>query len=419
MENDNLISSEELLNCFLKSCFFLHDDVISELKDNHDNLIWDQYSTNPLFLGVDTCVVDSLAGFGDSYLEYLDKLKCLPNEIIIPSHKKPSLLENLLTDEAALSNLRYIAQNKKLNISSFYSDKEKNFEALIKTLAKDYYLPRLIPSKLGFIKCNDKIYAREQFEKSGVPIPDGLVCYSQKELLDFWKYCKKNDYFALVKKYHWQTQFIKQDSDISRVKVDDFPVIIERGYDVKDSPVSHFLVWENKFALLFVAGQVVENWKHYGNALPHNINAGNYKKISEYSRAIAEQISEYEGILGVDFLITNRDEIFAIDLNPRFNSSTYPLQFLKRMNVDLNKTYMRYYSLHCQVHNLSDIFKDEYFIKYDPITKEGIILMTPFYDFNKDCVTKFFYLIVANSSLRLQALEDSLTGILKRKGAIR
>lgn len=399
----------KLLENFVQSCIFIHDDLLDELRTGKGEHIWDQYSTHPFFIGAEVCVIDTLKGFGDLYLNYLNDMGCLPKTLIIPKYQHPSLLENILHDQAALNKLIKVVRKKHLHVSSFYSDKGKKYETLLAYLSDGTYIPYLFPSKHSFEFANDKVVARELFTAAGIPVPDGTICSSLSELYDFYKYCKNLDNPMLIKKFHWQTQFVCNEKDIESIADDlQFPVIAERVYKVQSSPVSHNIAWKGEIGHLFLINQIIEDWKHFGNSLPTSISNALLSRISRYALDFMSVLPEYIGVLGVDYIITPQEEIMAIDLNPRFNASTYPFYFLQRMGLNLDSVWARYRSVSATVPNLSIIFQDEDFTPFNKKEEKGVVLIGPTFNFEKELVVRFFYLAVAKSRADLESLELSL-----------
>jgi len=412
-QREDVESATELFDQFIQSCMFIHDDVLDELRTENGELDWDQFGTNPFFVGAHTCVVDTLKGFGQTYLDYLNDLQCLPETIIVPAHKGSSLLDNLLHDKSALDQLKYVARQRKLDISSFYSDQAKDFERLIVYLSQDDYVPRLYPSKEEFQVLEDKITARGLLATAGVPVPEGVVCTSIDEIRSFYGYSKRRGITMLVKKHHWQTQAIDGDEDIERLLVKiEFPVIAELAYEVVCSPVSHHIMWNSQARHLFIVDQVIENWRHYGNKLPHGLSRDLVARIVEYSSGTIKRRPSYAGVCGIDYIVTPENDVFAVDLNPRFNSSTYPFYFLLKAGVQLDSICASFRFARIPVRDLSSVFTDPDFVPFKVGSPEGILLLTPVFDFANEAVIRFLYLAIATSHERLSGLERNLLNIL-------
>lgn len=86
------------------------------------------------------------------------------------------------------------------------------------------------------------------------------------------------------------------------------------GYNIRIAPASIQIVEKEKDRLIFHGSDFVE----YHN-IPKEIRA----KIQLYSDQVAELIKNmgYKGVLGIDFLVFNK-EVYFLEINPRFQSST-------------------------------------------------------------------------------------------------
>jgi len=393
---------QNLFDDFIQSCAFIHDDY------SEDEI--DHYGTNPFLIGADTCVVDTLRGFGEAYLKYLSDLGALPKTIIEPVYRRPSLLGNLLDDDAALGVLGNIMRARELDISSFYSDKD--FERLIACLSNGNYEPRVCPAKEPFLIANDKIKMWILLSQAGIPMPYGIICTSLDELRRFHQHCSRQYRCTLVKKEHRHMRIISNDDDIDRFAESlDFPVIAEVGYEVRCSPVSNCVVWKGAVQHLFIFDQVITDWKHAGNRNPCSASPDEIWRIEDYTRAIVELVPGYEGVFGVDYIVTLENEVLAVDVNGRFNSCTYPFYFLKRLGASLDRIYAIYRVVDYTIGQLSDVFEDDAFIPFRAEQMEGMFLFNPVFDFARELVHRFSYLCVAHSPVDLGNLENSLLSL--------
>lgn len=150
----------EQLNQMVQKCAFVHDDVWDEMRTKDGRLDWDQFSTNAILLGAHTAVIDTMEGFGERYIRYLDRTIGLPQRLIIPKPVQESLVANLLGDAQSLREFSRAVQDRQLDISSFYSDATKGFDRLLASAASPMHTPRLHPSVDTFEKLNDKVSAR-------------------------------------------------------------------------------------------------------------------------------------------------------------------------------------------------------------------------------------------------------------------
>jgi predicted ATP-grasp superfamily ATP-dependent carboligase len=393
---------------FISSCVFIHDDT-----DSSAGVDWDQHGTNPFLLGPPVCVVDSIEGFGDTYLDYLRNLGALPETIIIPSQDTTDLTENLLSDRVARAKCKYFL-DRGLDISVFYSDESKK---RLNTLFTDRCcVSRIHPSPESFSLANDKLTIHSLLEDTVVPVPNSLICSSINDLQYFYSQVRSYYPTILIKKHHWNTITISTEKDINRLGAElDFPVIAEVAYSVKSSPVSHNLIWKGKTHHLFLLLQHIQDLKHAGNGIPTNLPPSVCNQIIEYSQMVMERVSNFSGVFGIDFIITTNNELIVVDVNPRFNSSTYPFYFLFKQGVDPENTFAKYGYTKCSIKNFNSIFFDDDFLAYSRDSQEGIVLYSPSFDQSQGLVKKLSYLCVAKEQSRLLKLEKTLLAIVNKR----
>lgn len=401
------MTSQNLMDKFIDRCVFIHDDF----PDGSDDDRVDHYGTNPFLIGADVCVVDTLQGFGKTYLQYLGDLDSLPQTIIQPEHKSNSLLKNLLADQAALAGLKAVMQPQKLDISSFHSNKK--FEPLIDYLAGDDYSPRLIPPKSAYVAANNKRQMRILLSELDIPIPEGTIC---EDLADLRKFCRHCHTQILVKQDHRYTYPIDNDDDIDQIAhLLTFPVVVEVLHPITASPVSNYLAWNGEIQHLFTIDQVIRQKKHTGNRHPTLISPDQAARIIDYSLAVIKNIPGYLGVCGIDYIITTDGDVLVADVNARFNACTYPYHLLQRLAVPLEQKYFVYRIVNYAVPDLSYIFEDEAFVPFTQKSNKGMFLYNPVYSFDRKMVYRFSYLCVADSWEELDSVENNLLDIIKRQ----
>ena len=401
-----------LLGQFIERCIFIHDDFAEDMVDEEGNFDWDQYATNPFLLGAQICAVDTLAGFGDEYIDYLASLASVPTEIVIPSFRHPSLVANLLSEDRCISRLRRETQSKRLHVSSFYSDSAKGFDVLLGRLSSSTHTPRLYPSTSVFEQANDKVSMRTILEEHDVVLPEGMICYSESDLRYFFR-AKRKYPGALAKKIHWDTRLIVSEEDIDKVAQDlEFPIVAETYYeDVVATPVSHYIRWRNECEHLFTLEQVIVHWKHYGNKSAGLFTVESQETIVDKSFDILSVLSNYEGVLGFDFIITKEGEVLPVDVNPRFNSSTYPCYFLQRLGYELERSFFVVRVVDEEIASLSSLLLDPDFVPLTP-DSPGMFLYNPVWDFERELVYRFSYLCLGRTPEELAHYESIVNGII-------
>jgi ATP-grasp domain-containing protein len=402
------------LGQFVSECAFLHDDIDENLLDERGQYNWDQYSTNAFLVGAPVAVIDTLNGFGDRYIDYLSSLDCYSRKIIIPNHIHPSLVSNLRSDASCLKELKDIVQTSNLHISSFYSDRTKKFDILLAELSTETHAPSLYPSIVSFEKYNSKVYIRRLLKSHNIPQPEGMVCESESDLLYFFR-SRRKYHRVIVKRIHWDSRIIELEKDVFTIaKQIAFPLIAETCYDdIISSPVVHLIRWKGSEEHLFTVDQIIEDWKHYGNKSLSRSMSQWQDEIHSLGLRVLSFLTEYEGVIGIDLIIPRNGDVMVVDVNPRFNASTYPCAFLQNLGFDLQGLQFITRVIDVSIIDLSSLFIDP---EYVPITKQapGMFLYHPVWDFQENNVRKFSYLIAGYSAKEVQRQENLLKNIIQR-----
>ena len=236
-----------------------------------------------------------------------------------------------------------------------------------------------------------------------------------EELLHFYKNPKRRNADMYIKQSHRDIFPIKSESDIIELKpLLRFPLVAETKYEVKSSPICHFVIWKGRQEHLFTVNQLLSQAHHVGNEVPNKLTGKALKSIIDYTHKAIAQVPDFVGIYGIDYIITPEDEIFAVDFNPRFCSSTYPFYFLLRCGITLNQVHARYHVLRKHIKNISTIFSDPNFVPFDCKQGYGILLFNPVIDFTMEDVHRFSYLAVASNKKQLEELEQIVDEIVCR-----
>jgi hypothetical protein len=110
-------------------------------------------------------------------------------------------------------------------------------------------------------------------------------------------------------------------------------------------------------------------------------------------------------VFGVDYIVTAKREILAVDFNPRFNSSTYPYFFLQRMGVDINRSHSRYGFIEdCPLVDLSHLLTADGFPRFVRETGCGVFIYNTVFSRSLNKVRKWSYVIVARDTDSLARL---------------
>lgn len=108
--------------------------------------------------------------------------------------------------------------------------------------------------------------------------------------------------------------------------------VLQPLLEVTHSPNVQFAIHEDGAELLGIsAQQMTESFAFGGNAYPSEV-ADNLKILDQSTR-IAEWIrcQGYRGMVGIDFIVTVDCGVFIVEINPRVNTSTFPLLMSQRL----------------------------------------------------------------------------------------
>ena len=384
---------------------FVHDDFQPDLIGEDGVHDWDQFGSNALLIGADVCVVDSLVGFGDAYLSYLAELGCVASEMIVPTPTGPSMLENLLDDVSAMGKFSSIVTSRGLDVSPFYADSSKPFGRLLGCLGLSGHQSKLDPNQDLFIYANSKANARVIFRRAGVEVPFGRFCTSQDDLREFSRSMFARGASVVLKRAHWQAQHVSSPGELDALDHTQLPVVAEMVYRVKASPVVQLLRWNDRVYPLGIMAQHIVDFRHRGNDLPSGIGEDMERTLWRMAERIAGEIGDYLGVLGIDFIITPDGRVLAVDLNPRFNSSTYPLAFLARSGVDFKRVHAKVRWVHARLRDLSQLFSNPTWSPFDRSSAEGVLPFGPVTGPSRERVIRFMYMAVASTYDGMARLE--------------
>jgi len=108
--------------------------------------------------------------------------------------------------------------------------------------------------------------------------------------------------------------------------------VLQPLLEVNNSPNVQYDIREDGAELLGVsAQQMSQSFAFGGNEYPCLL--GDDPRILEQSERVGRWLFEagYRGIVGIDFIVTSSREVFIVEINPRVNTSTFPLLMSKRL----------------------------------------------------------------------------------------
>jgi hypothetical protein len=185
----------------------------------------------------------------------------------------------------------------------------------------------------------------------------------------------------------------------------EYPIVAEVIHEVDSSPVVQSIRIADQTEELFVLKQRITDFHFDGNESPHALGAEQIETMWRYNRQLADSLPDYQGVFGVDYVVTPERKIYAVDFNPRFNSSTYPYFFLERMGLDVGRCHSRYgFIENCHLPDLSRLVAFNGFPRFDPKTGAGVFVYNPVFSSELNTVRKWSYIAVASDASSLARL---------------
>lgn len=421
IERNPISDGLALVHDFIQASAFIHDDW----TDHEGVGGWGQYSTNPLLFSPPVSVTAPLDGYGERTIEFLRTLGAFGGQIIHPRWATNDLTRNLRADETAMAALKDAVRTKRLNISSFYNDPGRGIEEIAAELsgrddAGRSHTVRAYPPRDAFLHANDKLTIKE-FTR-GVPTPEGVNCETLEDLYAFGYDESRLFPGIVVKTDHRAIFYVDSPEGISALAPRlTFPLRAETCYPVMASPIINAIRWQGQTAPLFAVDQYILDWHHWGNGSPAAGTPAQRQAMIDYTMQIGDQMGAYEGVFGVDFILTPDEGVYAVDVNARFCSSTYPYLLLANNGIDADESCTRYRLVSCRLNSLDDIVEDSEFVALDAEAGLGVFMYDPviYTELPPPQVHYFSYVCVAPTVDACTALDERMTRIIERQSARR
>jgi ATP-grasp domain len=333
----------------VRSHAFIHDDSILDAP-------FDEYSMHPCLLGARVVVTNTARFCGDRYISSMRELGAWPDTIIEPRETSLSPLANLIEDNDALERLVVTMRDGGLDLSTFYHD-TKELPQLLKLLSKRGIVPAVRPNGRLPEECVTRSDAMALLKRFNVPTPTGFVCRTEVEMLE-----------ATVK---LGRAVVKQDVGTPfKISVGaaypqslSYPVYVEECIEVRSSPNIQWMSAQGLSGLM-VSEQIVREFRHVGNRSVDCRNIiGQIKNIENKIENMCRDY-QYEGPIGLDAVLDCNEKIYIVDINPRFNSCTYPTYF-KNVILGIPSADFVYECVEFRANLLDDICFSQSFLQFD------------------------------------------------------
>ena len=128
----------------------------------------------------------------------------------------------------------------------------------------------------------------------------------------------------------WQSSMVSQILD---------DVILERHIDtgpVMRTPNLTWLVPADRNAepiFLFATDQILKpgTLNHMGNVMPSALSPDLLQKCKDAAAPILDDVRGIDSVIGIDYVFDVSDEVYVVDVNPRFNSCSFPGDAFSRL----------------------------------------------------------------------------------------
>lgn len=381
-----LDDGQEQLDSFISNCVAIHDDWRHWAP-------YDEYSAFPLLLSPPTCVSNSQNLFGLTYSEVLQLHGMWPRQVISPEFRVRSPLANLLADPRALTQVMAAAQAPNRMISLFYSD-HPSTEALRAQLGA--LECAMYPASTTYTDPAARAQWHNLLASAGIPVLPGELCSNQKELTSFLS----RHHVAVVKHSDQPPYMVR----VGATGVA-FPVYAEAYVEARCSPnVQLFVLPDGSIRSLGINEQIIAGLCHIGNQTPALLTVTEIAELLSIGHAVVETMRLSGPVVGLDFVVSDVRQPFVVDVNERFNTSTYPQLLMWRLSHSSRQSAYRMVAQRAHTASLSDIYFGADFPRFDFVRGEGALLAAP--TRHEDGMLSFFLMSFGTFGATLDRLHD-------------
>jgi hypothetical protein len=298
----------------------------------------------------------------------------------------------------SLLEVKSQVQRLNLDISLFYADRISDIFSLVESVSTSQFRPQVWPNPNLFSEINDKMIARTFLEGLGLALPPGAVISDYNELTAF----RRQHGTVFAKPRHHETVRISRDDPRNPELT--FPLLVEAEVpEVISSPVTCWLQLKGEAAYLGSTYQILDGPNYRGNLRdPGLLGTELESRLIEMCSSIAAALPDHQGPAGLDTVVTAEGDILAVDLNLRFNSSTYLLYLIHRLNVS-DSAFVDYREYESNVRSLDDL-SPVLNLSGNPPT--GAIGLGPVLD--AGFVSRFFGIAIGETETRVQSIRIDL-----------
>lgn len=350
-------SPHEIVDYLRQSHVFLHDDCWPHYEGDQDEL-----SQHPLIIGSEAVACSPLLGYGEETLEALDAIgfNCAPKYLCPAGANSPT--EAILANAPLADSLAEGLKGRRLSI--FYPDASRSVELIESLVSRSQVEAHQLPSPHEFQRCSDRTVTDGYLRRIGAGTIEATTSDSLAEISSFRSAVGGE---VVLKCHHHPTVVAASDKDVASYLRSvcetglTSPIRAEKRHSVISSPVVAILIDDlGNASLLYVAEQLFDKGcNHVGNVFSSEFDTnGRYDDCLKLAQLIAEDNpSMRSGVVGLDLIRLADGRQFIIDVNARFNSSTFPALFVQSAfdEVPYSAIYKKYVSR--GIKSLDEVFE--------------------------------------------------------------
>lgn len=299
-----------------------------------------QYEQQHLLIANPDDILVISTDLGKAYLNYVDSILGLPTLVHVHPREEVCLAKNLLADQNALEELKYLVYQQTVHWSEeslifpFISTPE--IDEIGKILGVEVFSRQEVVTRY-----NTKSGFRSLVQDLGLKVPDGLDHLGTKSSV-----------VKAFRQLHASTCVVKLDADTGGMGLElvhsenelertleswGWPetnngyVVVERWHEKQMSPSIQFSITpEGKIVPSPVIHQILNSAtksEYIGCQLPSPASNGCIKQIQEEANVIVEALHDFGliGFVGFDAIVLPDNDILWIEGNLRLVATTFPM----------------------------------------------------------------------------------------------
>jgi hypothetical protein len=314
-----------LLDDYIRSHAFLHDDYWSDVEGDTDEL-----SAHPT-LASPPLVVSARSASSSSDLSTLVK---------IPG---ASPVLELLKNPRALEKVTSTIVEHHLDISAFYAD-NSGLEEIASRAAQLGWRPRIHPVPSMYASRVHHASNLELLAGLSKDFPTSVLASDPQAISAAFERLGPNVFLKSIDSRTVEVTTFREVLGFAEQQ--GYPIVVQAKIASETSFIFQWIQWKGRSRPLFIAEQILDGSHHAGNlysAPAENRLAHEYHELFD---ACLTLMPDWVGPAAIDFVVSSEKAAIPIDLNARFNSSTFPLMSAMKMRRLSSLLYLRHEKPH-------------------------------------------------------------------------